>query len=295
MLNLKVFQNTASCGTFAVFDCLQNVHGLFGDHSKWLITINLWWQRWNCRRKSVLDANRHLPIISGVQARTASVDEPATLPRRRITSEGQYQNGSDDGSSPDVPVRSPIRCVSPEFVSAIALNPGGRPKEVDRAHIGTWFLTLSVLHWHVYVFVSAILLLSRDTCTATVRPLRRWMVAPSVRHPLLVVRCFPKPLPSPFRRKPLTSTCVSSHSGWQKVLWSSGKVIGNIQKKNVIWLRWIVTFVSSCIITNLHFIQQFRNIFLSEVHWRNYRLTCDGDLIRKALAVMQDCLQLFPS
>lgn len=79
----------------------------------------------------MLDANRLLPIISGVQARTASVDEPATLPRRRITSEGQYQNGSDGGSSPDVPVRSPIRCVSPEFVNAIALNPGGRPKEVD--------------------------------------------------------------------------------------------------------------------------------------------------------------------
>lgn len=58
------------------------------------------------------------------------MDEPATVPRRRITSEGQYQNSPDDGSSPDVPVRSPVRCVSPEFVNAIAMNPGGRPKEV---------------------------------------------------------------------------------------------------------------------------------------------------------------------
>ncbi|KAG8000844.1 Tensin-1, partial [Nibea albiflora] len=67
--------------------------------------------------------------VAGVQARTLSLDEPATLPRRRMTSEGQYQNGPDDSTSPDVAVRSPIRCVSPEFVNAIAMNPGGRPKE----------------------------------------------------------------------------------------------------------------------------------------------------------------------
>lgn len=63
-------------------------------------------------------------------------------------------------------------------------------------------------------------LFSRDTCTATVKPSRRWTVAPSVRHPQLVVRRFPKPLPSPSHRKPLTSTCVSSPSGWQRELWS---------------------------------------------------------------------------
>uniref|UniRef100_A0A674NM99 Tensin 1 n=1 Tax=Takifugu rubripes TaxID=31033 RepID=A0A674NM99_TAKRU len=43
---------------------------------------------------------------------------------------GQYQSQgtlSEDG--PDVSVRSPVRCVSPEFVNAIAMNPGGRPKE----------------------------------------------------------------------------------------------------------------------------------------------------------------------
>lgn len=87
----------------------------------------------------MLDVNTHLRVVSGVQARTVSLDEPATLPRRRITSEGQYQNGSDDGHSPDVPVRSPIRCVSPEFVNAIAMNPGGRPKEVESTHIFSLF------------------------------------------------------------------------------------------------------------------------------------------------------------
>ncbi|XP_068561224.1 tensin-1 isoform X5 [Cebidichthys violaceus] len=67
--------------------------------------------------------------VAGVQARAVSLDEPATLPRHHITSEGQYQNGPDDDPSADVPLRSPVRCVSPEFVNAIAMNPGGRPKE----------------------------------------------------------------------------------------------------------------------------------------------------------------------
>ncbi|XP_038156194.1 tensin-1 isoform X3 [Cyprinodon tularosa] len=69
--------------------------------------------------------HRRSHSLSGVQARPAPLDEPAILPRRRVTSEGH----SDDALSPDVPVRSPIRCVSPEFVNAIAMNPGGRPKE----------------------------------------------------------------------------------------------------------------------------------------------------------------------
>uniref|UniRef100_A0A667YYA6 Tensin 1 n=1 Tax=Myripristis murdjan TaxID=586833 RepID=A0A667YYA6_9TELE len=62
-------------------------------------------------------------------ARGMSLDEPSALPRHRTTSDSQYQNGPDEGPSPDAPVRSPIRCVSPEFVNAIAMNPGGRPKE----------------------------------------------------------------------------------------------------------------------------------------------------------------------
>uniref|UniRef100_A0A8C5HCV2 Tensin-1-like n=1 Tax=Gouania willdenowi TaxID=441366 RepID=A0A8C5HCV2_GOUWI len=64
--------------------------------------------------------------VAGVQARTLSLDEPTTHPRQRFTSEGQHP---DEDQSSDVPVRSPIRCVSPEFVNTLALNPGGRPKE----------------------------------------------------------------------------------------------------------------------------------------------------------------------
>ncbi|KAK5890770.1 hypothetical protein CesoFtcFv8_014258 [Champsocephalus esox] len=67
--------------------------------------------------------------VAGVQARTVSLGDPATLPRQRNTSEGHYHNGPDEDPSPDVPLRSPVRCVSPEFVNALAMNPGGRPKE----------------------------------------------------------------------------------------------------------------------------------------------------------------------
>ncbi|XP_074514430.1 tensin-1 isoform X4 [Sebastes fasciatus] len=73
--------------------------------------------------------HRRSHSLSGVQAREVFLDDPATLPRHRIASDGHYQNASDDGHSPDVPLRSPIRCVSPEFVNALAMNPGGRPKE----------------------------------------------------------------------------------------------------------------------------------------------------------------------
>ncbi|XP_063744524.1 tensin-1 isoform X5 [Eleginops maclovinus] len=73
--------------------------------------------------------HRRSHSFSGVQARTVSLDEPATLPRQRNTSEGHSHNGPDEDPSPDVPLRSPIRCVSPEFVNALAMNPGGRPKE----------------------------------------------------------------------------------------------------------------------------------------------------------------------
>ncbi|XP_035506933.2 tensin-1 isoform X6 [Scophthalmus maximus] len=72
--------------------------------------------------------HRRSHSLPGVQARALSPDEHA-VPRHRIPSDGQYQNGPDDEPSPDLPVRSPVRCVSPEFVNAIAMNPGGRPKE----------------------------------------------------------------------------------------------------------------------------------------------------------------------
>ncbi|XP_055733829.1 tensin-1-like isoform X3 [Salvelinus fontinalis] len=67
--------------------------------------------------------------VSGVQSCGTSLDEASAPPHHRITSEGQCINGHDESSSYQPPVRSPIRCVSPEFVNTIALNPGGRPKE----------------------------------------------------------------------------------------------------------------------------------------------------------------------
>lgn len=80
----------------------------------------------------------NLGVISGVQARTLSLDDSTTVPQRSIsTSEDQGQVVSDEG--PDVNVRSPVRCVSPEFVNAIAMNPGGRPKEVESKHSGEWW------------------------------------------------------------------------------------------------------------------------------------------------------------
>uniref|UniRef100_A0A8C9T5W8 Tensin 1 n=1 Tax=Scleropages formosus TaxID=113540 RepID=A0A8C9T5W8_SCLFO len=64
--------------------------------------------------------------VAGVRTHATSPDEAAVPTRRRTTSEGQYQDG---GPTQDVSVCSPVRCVSPEFVNTIALNPGGRPKE----------------------------------------------------------------------------------------------------------------------------------------------------------------------
>ncbi|XP_061082927.1 tensin-1 isoform X3 [Conger conger] len=76
-------------------------------------------------------ATRHRSFsFSGVRSQGMTSDSGSAPVRRRTTSEGQYQNGHDGtGPAPPGSVRSPIRCVSPEFVNAIALNPGGRPKE----------------------------------------------------------------------------------------------------------------------------------------------------------------------
>ncbi|XP_025018982.1 tensin-1 isoform X9 [Python bivittatus] len=69
--------------------------------------------------------------VAGVQPpQEKSPDEVEAFVRRRTTSEGQYENSPQEPSSPRSPtVRSPIHCVSPEVVSTIAANPGGRPKE----------------------------------------------------------------------------------------------------------------------------------------------------------------------
>ena len=84
-----------------------------------------------------------LPFLPGVQAREKQPAEPPAPLRRRAASDGQYENQSPEPASPRSPgVRSPVQCVSPELALTIALNPGGRPKEVSpgategsRAHL----------------------------------------------------------------------------------------------------------------------------------------------------------------
>uniref|UniRef100_A0A3B4ANJ0 SH2 domain-containing protein n=1 Tax=Periophthalmus magnuspinnatus TaxID=409849 RepID=A0A3B4ANJ0_9GOBI len=68
---------------------------------------------------------RNLVKKKKFQARAACPDDPAQT-SRRPPPDAQAES-SVDGS--EFPLRSPVRCVSPEFVNAIALNPGGRPKE----------------------------------------------------------------------------------------------------------------------------------------------------------------------
>ncbi len=51
-------------------------------------------------------------------------------------------------------VRSPIRCISPELANTIAMNPGGRPKEVNRTDTLALLLVLiSEINVDVYIFV----------------------------------------------------------------------------------------------------------------------------------------------
>ncbi|XP_048862105.1 tensin-like isoform X8 [Brienomyrus brachyistius] len=67
----------------------------------------------------------HSYSLAGVQSKETLADGGTASTRRRTNSEGQRL----DGHGPGRTIRSPIRCVSPEFVNAIAQNPGGRPKE----------------------------------------------------------------------------------------------------------------------------------------------------------------------
>nr|XP_023697645.1 tensin-1 isoform X4 [Paramormyrops kingsleyae] len=67
--------------------------------------------------------------FSGVRTHGPAADEAPGPIRRRTTSEGQYQNGQSGAPVESSTMRSPVRCVSPEFANTIALNPGGRPKE----------------------------------------------------------------------------------------------------------------------------------------------------------------------
>ncbi|XP_007909360.2 LOW QUALITY PROTEIN: tensin-like [Callorhinchus milii] len=67
--------------------------------------------------------------FSGMRSHGTSPEEMGIAPRRRTTSEGQYENTGRDAGYRSPPYRSPVRCVSPEVVNTIAANPGGRPRE----------------------------------------------------------------------------------------------------------------------------------------------------------------------
>lgn len=70
----------------------------------------------------------HLPTCAcpaGVQSREKPLEESAVPARKRTPSDSHYEKSSPEPSSP----RSPT-VLSPEVVSTIAANPGGRPKEV---------------------------------------------------------------------------------------------------------------------------------------------------------------------
>lgn len=56
--------------------------------------------------------------------------------RRRTTSEGQYQSSHDSTAMVD----------SPDFTRNLALNPGGRPREVSLEHLLTEPCRKSNLH-----------------------------------------------------------------------------------------------------------------------------------------------------
>ncbi|XP_072301426.1 tensin-1-like [Eucyclogobius newberryi] len=75
---------------------------------------------------SPLPDARRSHSLWGVQARAASLEDPLQASARRLPSDARPE--SPEGPE-DFPLRSPVRCVSPEFVNALALNPGGRPKE----------------------------------------------------------------------------------------------------------------------------------------------------------------------
>lgn len=147
-----------------------------------------------------------------VQSGEMSPSDASAPGRRRTASESLSQDESPTrGSS----VRSPIRCISPELANTIALNPGGRPKEVDSRN-SLQKLALKLLCsmcgyvMDLCVYVCMFFHLFRSTCTATEKRLRKWMGGPSAPLRASVVRLYPKPLPSLSRHKPLTSTCVSS-------------------------------------------------------------------------------------
>lgn len=64
--------------------------------------------------------------VAGVRSRGMTPEVTQETGRRRTTSEGQYQSSHDSTSTVH----------SPDFTNNLALNPGGRPREVQ--HSALW-------------------------------------------------------------------------------------------------------------------------------------------------------------
>lgn len=198
-------------------------------------TINLQWLWWHCRMTEVRSSSSDRPwiqtlnfscVVPGVQARAVSPEDPPTLPRHRICSDGQYQSGPDDEPSADVPLRSPVRCVSPEFVNAIAMNPGGRPKEVESVTFWTYVVGL-----RTPVLFSPLFSLRVDVCFCST-PQRNMhsyreafeemdggTISPT---PIVGGEVFPQTPAFPVSPQTPYFNLCKSPSGWQRALWSSG-------------------------------------------------------------------------
>ncbi|XP_062435294.1 tensin-1 isoform X10 [Rhea pennata] len=94
------------------------------------------YENFNIQREDSVEGSWAEPPLAGkhlekeVQSQEKPPDESAVPACKRSPSESHYEKSSPEPSSPRSPtVRSPVHSVSPEVVSTIAANPGGRPKE----------------------------------------------------------------------------------------------------------------------------------------------------------------------
>lgn len=102
-------------------------------------------------------------LISGVRSRGMTPEVTQETGRRRTTSEGQYQSSHENTPMVD----------SPDFAHNLALNPGGRPREVCRViRPAAMHNIITQCEVFICVYTCPLLIFSRVPCTATGRRLR---------------------------------------------------------------------------------------------------------------------------